>query len=189
MSYLKITLLALAGLLVVFAVVRMSGEGAVLSLLGEETHIDIPVSENSKLIGTRAPYFDLPDVSGNHVRSSEYTGAPLVIVFWATWDQNAADQMKILDDYLALDDIKIQVSLEVIAISSQEERSIVASYMRRGGYRVKTLVDAQGIVSHEYDITSLPVFYFVDADGIVRDVHRGLLSTAMIVEKVEGILQ
>lgn len=187
-AYLKTGLAIFVSVGILFAIVRFGGGSFLPSITGDIPPESSGMTGDSELIGGRAPYFDLPDGSGDHVRLSDYTDTPLIILFWSTWNADASDQMKILDDYLGARAPEERL-VQILAISSQEERSIVASFMRRGGYRVKTLVDAQGITSEEYRIKSLPTFYFVDRSGIVREAYAGLLNERMIGDKVEGILQ
>ena len=143
---------------------------------------------DSELIGARAPYIDLPDTSGNHVRLDDFAGMPLVVVFWSTWNADASDQIHILDQFLSSGSADSKL-VKVIAIDSQEDRSVVASFMRRGGYQVPVLVDAQGAVSDAYGIKSLPTAYFIGRDGVIRDVHAGVLSGKSLVDNVESLIQ
>jgi peroxiredoxin len=143
---------------------------------------------DTTLVGARAPYFDLPDIAGNHHSVSDFSDTPLMIVFFATWNQAAADQIKILDDYLAAhaDDESL---VRIIAINTQEERSIVSSFIRRGGYRVETLIDAQGSVAEAYRIKSLPTAYFLDANGMVRSTYAGVMNAKAIESNIEDVLK
>ena len=139
------------------------------------------------LVGSRAPDFDLPDIEGTHVRMSDFTDTPLIITFWSTWNSDALNQLQILDSFAA--DEKGRGLVAAIAIDSQEERSLARTYVRRGGYRLPTLVDSLGSVGDAYGVNSLPMTYFVDRSGIIREVVRGVVSKRQLVDKLEGILR
>ena len=139
------------------------------------------------LIGKQAPFFDLPTIAGDHVRISDFIETPLVVVFWSTWNTAAADQIHILDQYLSRQGT--QSLVKIIAIDSQEDRSVVSSFMARGGYSVPTLVDTSGSVSEAYHIKSLPTMYFIARDGTIRDAYVGILSEKTLSDKIEQILQ
>ncbi len=187
--YLKTIIGLLAGAGILFAVVHYGAGSLLPSSLKEVPAATAPTqSDNSGAIGQRAAYFDLPNIAGDHVRLSDYTDMPVVIVFWSTWNADAADQIKIIDDYLA-SDTSGSAFVKFIAIDSQEEHSIVASFMNRGGYTVPVVLDSQGMTTEAYHITSVPTFYFVDRDGIVRDVYSGVLNQKSIVDKVESLLR
>ena len=151
----------------------------------------IHVAENtsaSASVGTHAPYFDLPDLDGGRVKLSAYANAPLILVFWATWNSAGADQIKILDDYIATHG-KDATFVPVLAVSSQEEKSIVSSFMHRGGYRVHTVLDQEGTITNTYGVKSLPTLFFLDSEGVIRAEVDGVLSQKMIVDNFEKIIK
>lgn len=185
-SHLVTLLISIAVLAVLFFAVYLGGSALVLDVAGQET-ADTPVS-GVGLLNNRLPYFDLPNLAGDHIRSADFTDMPLVIVFWSTWNMQAADEIHILDQYLAGESLQYQL-VEIVAINSQEEKSIVSSFMKRGGYQVQTLLDTQGLASEHYALKSVPTFYFVDRIGIIREIYSGMLSQPILMNKIEHILQ
>lgn len=165
----------------VFFALRYGGTQFVADIAGES------IENEAALAGERAPYFDLPDLEGNHVRLSDYTDMPLIIVFWATWNEQAADQLHIIDEYLA--EAGSARLVEIVAIDSQEEKSVISSFMRRGGYGIHTLLDARGGVTEEYKVKSMPTIFFVKRDGTIAESFAGVLSERMLVDKIENILK
>ena len=192
MAYKKYVLSALAviaGIAVLFLLVRYGGSALVPNLTGNiQVESDSLAQETGALKDARAPYFDLPNVRGDHVQLSQFIDTPLVIVFWSTWNSVAADQIKILDDYVRNQSVAQQF-VKVVAINSQEERTIVTSFMKRGGYEVQTLIDARGDVSEKYDIKSVPTFFFLDRGGVIREEFAGVLSEKAIAQKTEQLLK
>jgi peroxiredoxin len=170
-----------------FSVLYLGGLEFVPSFVGQPADVSLPVS-GTGLLGNRLPFFDLPDLAGNHVSSTDFTDMPLVIVFWSTWNVQAADEVHILDQYLS-DQPSQSRLVKVIAIDSQEELSVVSSFMKRGGYIVETLLDTQGLTSEHYGIKSLPTLYFVDRTGVIREVYSGMVSESTLMNKIEKILQ
>jgi peroxiredoxin len=146
------------------------------------------LTTNQKLLGGKAPYFDLSDISGNRIRLSDYLNSPVVLVFWATWNQSSSDQIKILDDYLSSKNVQNDL-IKVIAVDSLEDSSLVKSFIKRGDYSVPVAFDSVGDISNNYNVKSLPTTYFIDKNGIVREIYTGILSENMIVDKVENILK
>lgn len=139
----------------------------------------------SPAAGKTAPYFELADLAGKKVRISDLAGSPLVLVFWTTWNPAAADQIKIIDDLSRQTD---PPQFKIMAIDSQEDRAVVANFIKRGGYQVGSLLDENGAVSESYKITTLPAAYFIDAKGFVRDIELGTLSAAVIVDKAKATI-
>ncbi len=187
MSQVKAAVLTLVGVALVFFLLYFGGPALLPGIAGDlqvDEQVDVELGE---ALGNRAPYFDLSNVSGDRVTLSQFADTPLIIVFWATWNSDATNQIKIIDDYLRNQDTGNL--LKVVAINSQEDRSIVSSFMRRGGYAVETLIDARGEVSEAYRIKSVPTFYFIDHEGVVRSIYTGLLSERAIGDRAESILR
>lgn len=136
--------------------------------------------------GKKAPNFMLPDLAQGVVEVSDFIGKSLVLVFWTTWNPLAVDQINFFDKYLAKDEDKLFV---VLAINNQEERSIVANFMKRGGYSVRVLLDRSGVVGELYSIQTLPTTYFIDKDGIMRDIVIGPLNKELFIEKLQTVIR
>lgn len=148
----------------------------------EESVIGVPGIE----IGSKPPHWELSDRKRDSISLSDFSGKPLVMTFWTTWNTNAADQIQILDEYLSEHPEPL---FQIVAINNQEDRSAVENFIRRGGYQVKVLLDESGAVGELYEIRTLPVTYFLDAEGVVQDVFLGVLSEKLLEEKAEAIIQ
>ena len=151
-----------------------------------EKNSGISVSDK---VGSKASFFDLPDVNDNRIKLSDFENTPLIVFFWSTWDSNSADQVKIFDDYLASVTSSGKPLVKVVGIDSQEDLSIGSSFVRRGGYNVPVAVDSSGATTENYGVKGLPTLFFIDRDGIIREVWNGVLSLGQIVNKAEIILK
>ena len=189
-KYIKFIFIVLSAIALVFVLIYIAAQNILPDLLGNTTVRNgqpISVTEE-KLLDKKAPEFGVSDSAGNRIELSSFINNPVVLVFWATWNSESADQIKILDNYLI--NQKIQNSLiHVVSIDSLEDASIVKSFIQRGGYSVHEGLDTTGDVSNNYNIKGLPTTYFIDRDGIVREIYTGILSEGMIVDKVDNLLK
>jgi peroxiredoxin len=177
--------IVLVGIIVLFIALYIGGSVFVLKLTGEP--LPQPTGDDRALLNHKAPYFDLPNIAGDHVRLSEYEGSPLVVLFWASWNADSTNALSILNAYEAAH--AANPLLKVVTINSLEERSLVSSYMKRGKYTVTALVDAQGGASGAYKVKGLPTYYFIDSSGVLREIYNGTLSPTMLGDKMESILR
>ena len=168
-----------------FFAVRFSARTVVGDIAGTSPS-DLP--QTTEFLGADAPYFDLPNLAGDHVALSDFRDTPLIVVFFATWNSEAIDQLAIIDTYLARERTADHL-VNIVAINSLEEKSVVSSFMRRGGYRVPTLLDVQGSASEAYRIKGLPTSFFVDRTGVIQTAYTGVLSERMLVDKIEAVLK
>jgi peroxiredoxin len=149
---------------------------------------DTGVSVSDK-VGQRASFFDLPSAKTGRIKLSDFEDTPLIIFFWSTWDENSSNQVKIFNDYLESESSRSAGFVKVVGIDSQEDKSIVASFIRRGGYSVPVVVDSSGAITESYGVKGLPTIFFIDRNGVIRSVWNGVLSVKQIVDKVEEILR
>jgi peroxiredoxin len=125
--------------------------------------------------GRAAPDFALPDLEGNTVRLSDFSGRPVVLNFWATWCAPCRLEMpelaQAMTDYADRD-------LMVLAINQDETAEQVGDFLTEVGLSLPALLDAGGEVGAAYGAFFLPTTVIVGPDGIVGAVHRGILSRA-----------
>jgi len=137
-------------------------------------------------IGDKAPHFELRDLEGNKNTLTNFLGEPLIITLWTTWNPLSADQIKIFDEYIARDTKPL---FSIVTINNQEDKSIAENFIRRGGYKIEVLLDEDGAVGELYKVTTLPLTYFIDKDGVIQDAFTGILSERMLLEKAEKIVR
>jgi len=140
------------------------------------------------LLYAKAPEFNLPRVEGGRTSLSQSFGVPTILIFWSTWNKASADEIHILDEYIRHQ--KPQTSLvSMLAINSQEDQSIVSSFMKRGGYDVPVLLDKTGEISQTYNVHDFPTFYFVSRKGLVKEIVSGEMNESLLMEKVDSLLK
>jgi len=148
--------------------------------------IENPLYEAPPVVqeGLKAPSFALKNAQGEVVKSEDFLGRPLVLVFWTTWNTYAADELIILDAYLASNPAP---PFALLAINSQEDRGAVANFIQRSGITLPVLLDETGQVGEQYALRVVPTTYFIDAEGIVRETVVGALSTSVFEQKASAL--
>lgn len=121
------------GIVVALVVIVLSGKSILPIFFGTGTvDTDTTADVGESLMGKKIPTFNLPKASGGLTNSAELMNAPTVIVFWTTWNGESANMLKIVDDYFTLTSREKNL-VEIVAINSQEDSSIVKAFVRRGG--------------------------------------------------------
>lgn len=190
MKYYKLLFAVIFLALAIFAVVYFSGTGGLANLSGTNTlPTSVASSTDESLLGERAPFFDLPTVSGDNATLTQFFGKPTILIFWSTWNQQSLDQIKITSDYLGSAGNTDASLVSFLAIDSQEDPSVVTSLIRRSSYHVPFALDSSGATTNQYHIKSLPTIYFIDREGVVREIYAGILSQSLLVDKMEQIIK
>lgn len=97
-----------------------------------------------------------------------------VIVFWATWCGPCEIELKRINKMVM--DRKIQPS-DVLAISSNEEESIVREKVKRENYLFNIGLDTNGSIANQYQVSATPTIMFIDEKQIVNWMTAGISPT------------
>jgi peroxiredoxin len=184
--YIKRILITIGIVVLIFLILQLVGNIFIKEIVQEV----IPKTyQNENVIAglnKEAPFFELSDLDGNKIKLSDYLGSPLVITFWTTWNQTSADQIKIFDEILSKNK---SLLFKILTIDNQEDKSIVSNFIKRGGYKLLVLLDESGAIGEFYQARNLPVTYFVDKNGVVKDIFVGVLNEKMLVDKSGEIIR
>lgn len=167
-------------------VLSFAGKSLIREVVKEAEPQGALSAAQSVVLDKPAPYFELEVLNGGKAKLSDFLGSPLVLTFWTSWNSFSADQIKIFDDFLSSGGGKL---FKILTVSSQEDKNTVSNFMKRGGYKVQVLLDTSGEAGEKYRAHNLPATYFIDKEGVLREVFLGVLSQKMLVEKVELLLK
>lgn len=128
-------------------------------------------------LGDTAYDFTLNDLDGNLISLSDYRGRPVILNFWATWCVPCRVEMPELQQ--ALNDYEDE-GLAILALNQQESREAVEAFFEEFDLSLTSLLDSEGTVSRLYSIVVFPGTVFINADGQVTAIHRGVLVREQI---------
>jgi peroxiredoxin len=152
---------------------------------------DTPINDICILIDCLAPNFTLPTVSGKTLSLSDFRGKSVLLNFWATTCPPCQNEtpilQKIYSEYQNRD-------LVVLGISNNDKNSIeaVPKFIRGYNLTFPILLDTNLTVSALYRATyytgGIPRSYFIDVNGIIRDIADGALKESEMRAKVLALL-
>ncbi len=127
----------------------------------------------------------LKDLDGAPVRLAEYAGHPVWVVFWATWctpcQEEAADIVAAYHAHRA-------AGLAVLAIDVQEPAASVRQFVAEHGLDYRVALDPTAAIQARYGGWGLPVHYFLDQHGTIRDRYIGQLTRETMEERLRTIV-
>lgn len=141
----------------------------------------------SPVAGRPAPDFTLETVDGDSVTLSDLRGQVVVLNFWATWCPPCRAEMPALEEvYTARRDD----GLVVLAVDQAEPADLVTDFRDELNLSFPLLLDPGYVVSDEYRINLLPSTFFIDRNGVIRDVvYGGPMNRALIESKIAALLE
>lgn len=139
--------------------------------------------------GFLAPDFSLQSLTGENIRLADLRGQAVLVNLWAAWCPPCRAEMPALQKMY--DEYKGQ-GFTVLAVNMnfQDDPAAVRPFVRQYGLTFPVLLDSDGNVARLYELRSLPSSFFIDRQGVVREVViGGPMSEALLRTRIEALLQ
>jgi cytochrome c biogenesis protein CcmG/thiol:disulfide interchange protein DsbE len=141
-------------------------------------------SGEAPTVGRPAPDVRATTVDGRTVSLSDFKGKPVWLTFGASWCQPCRAENP---DISAVYEREKARGLVVVAIFMQEDASTVRDYADRVGLNYEKIADPDTTLASEYRILGIPSHFFIDGDGVLREMKIGALDQAAMERAIEGI--
>ncbi len=120
-------------------------------------------------LGSSAPNFQWVDNAGRIQELVSQRGRIVVLNFWATWCVPCRTELPVLERAAIA-----HPEVTFLAIDLQEEAEPVRAFFDALGLTaVEPMLDPQGAVTRRYGVVGLPSTFFLDRDGVVRQIDIG----------------
>ncbi|WP_084682349.1 TlpA family protein disulfide reductase [Actinomyces israelii] len=147
------------------------------------TQVEVEGVQKAPVAGDAAPAFEGADIEGHRVSLAQMRGKPVWLVFMATWCTGCRTEMPDVQAAAAAHGDDIQV----VVVYVGESLPAVRSYSERVGNDFTQVADQDQTVSASYGIMGVPSHFFVDADGVVQQVHVGPLGPDQMDQSIEAV--
>jgi peroxiredoxin len=111
--------------------------------------------------GQSAPSFSGHDLNGNPMSLDAYQGKPVMLTFWSPDCGACREELPTLQAIAS--DPNADVTL--LTIVSKVPTAEVAQFVAEAGLTFPILVDEPGNIAKAYEITGVPISYFINPDG------------------------
>lgn len=137
-------------------------------------------------VGEPAPALVVPQVGGGTIDLANLRGQPVWVNFMGTYCPPCVDEFPLMNGFAAryADD-----GLVVLAIDVKEEEGIVAAFADQLGTTFPLGLDSDGSVADRWGAAlALPVHFWIDEDGIVRDAALGGIGPDIMARGLQSIM-
>ncbi len=129
--------------------------------------------------------FTLPDLDGNRVSLSDFSGRNVYLKFWGTWCPACMQGMDALVAYAAAQ--REAGGIEVITIVLPDRYGEMSAddfkqWYRSQGYDFRVLLDETGDVAEQYGVRAFPTNVFIDRQGRVAYSMAGSMGNDLLGE-------
>ena len=142
--------------------------------VGRTSQADLPpVGETNR----PAPLFELPALNGGTIRLSDYRGKVVLVNFWGTWCDPCKEEtptLQALHQELEGQGLVI-IGVNLYSQETQGEQSVRA-FLNNYAVSYPIALDVHGDAARDFQISPIPVSYFIDKTGAIRFVKLGILT-------------
>ncbi len=150
---------------------------------------DQPISAvPAPAVGHPAPDFTLPTLDGPEVRLADLRGKPIILNFWATWCPPCRKEMPALEIIWQQHN---RGDVVVLGVDQGESVGTVSEYVRQNvGVTFPLPLDRSQAVGDLYLVRSLPTTFFIDAQGIIREIRvGGPMESDFLTQQVRKLIR
>jgi peroxiredoxin len=124
--------------------------------------------------GSTAPDFELASVDGGRIRLSNYRGKAVWLCFWRIGCPPCIENMPHLQEVYAKFKDR---GLVILGIDCADDRQITIDYLRKTRVTFPNILDSSSagekVCYETYGRGALPMYYLINADGIIVDAWYG----------------
>jgi cytochrome c biogenesis protein CcmG/thiol:disulfide interchange protein DsbE len=149
--------------------------GALVSTsAGAAQHMHPEPSGAAPTVGAPAIAFDLKTLDGKPAGPAAFRGKPLVINFFASWCDPCREEMPLINELAVKGK---QAGFNVLGVAVEDTRAAVAEYAKEAGLLFPIALDLNSAMKRAYRIFGPPATFFIDSDGMIRDIILGPASS------------
>ncbi|HEY3523815.1 MAG TPA: redoxin domain-containing protein [Candidatus Limnocylindrales bacterium] len=149
-----------------------SATPAVSAVVSGSAAPSVPASGSGAILGVGepAPALRVPQLGGGTIDLATLRGKPVWVYFMATWCPSCRDELPVMNGLAARYG---KDGLVVLVVDVREDEAQVAGFTSSLNLAMPVGLDADGSAQQAWRAAVLPVHFWVDKDGIVRDAALG----------------
>lgn len=137
-------------------------------------------------VGSPAPDFSLPALNGDgDVRLADFRGRPVIVNFWASWCNPCRQEFPLLQQ--ALRDHR-QDRLAVVGVTFRDIPDDSRDFVSQMKATWTQAVDDDHAVAKAFGVRSIPLTFFIRADGNIAARVFGFTSEAALADPLAKLL-
>ena len=150
---------------------------------------DSAAPEETERPKVEAPDFTAVDADGTEVKLSDYVGKPIVLNFWASWCSPCKSEMPEFNAAWEELDGEVQFLMVNATDGNQETLEKAQDYVAEQGFTFPVLYDTELEAMYAYQVSGLPVTYFVASDGTLAARGSGMMDLETLEQGIALIAE
>ena len=139
---------------------------------------------SAPVVGAAAIAFDLQTLDGKSVALDTFRGKPLVLNFFASWCDPCRDEMPLINE---LASAGAKDGYNLLGIAVEDTRAAVTEFAKEVKLVFPIALDLNSTVKRSYRIFGPPATFFIDGQGVIRDVVLGPITPERAREAMKKV--
>ncbi|MBI5879288.1 MAG: TlpA family protein disulfide reductase [Chloroflexi bacterium] len=137
--------------------------------------------------GFLAPRLHTTLLSGEVFDLQALRGQVVVLNFWATWCAPCRAEMPAMQSVY---ERRKGDGLALVGVNQMEDPGTIAPFLAQYQLTFPVALDPTGDWSQRYRVLGLPTTYFINRQGVIRDVvFGGPMDPALLASKIDALLR
>ncbi len=154
---------------------------------GDDSRTSSEETDSGENAAETAPDFTMTDASGEEVKLSDFFGKPVVLNFWASWCGPCKSEMPHFEDAYQKYGEDINFIIVNLTDGARETVENASDFIEEQGYTFPLYFDTNTEGAMTYGTYSIPVTYFIGADGVPVAQASGALDAATLQKGLDMI--
>jgi len=135
-----------------------------------------------------APDFEMVDRDGNRIKLSDMRGKPVVLNFWASWCGPCKSEMPDFEE--AYKEYGDDITFMIVNLTDGKNETVdtAQAFIDSQGYTFPVYFDTDSNGAAAYGVSSIPVTYFIDAQGYLVAYGQGALNSETLKSGIDMLI-
>jgi cytochrome c biogenesis protein CcmG/thiol:disulfide interchange protein DsbE len=145
----------------------------------------VSAGDGGFLVGQAAPALSVKAIDGSTISLAALKGKPVWVNFMATWCPSCVDELPVMNGFAA----RFQANgLVVVLVDVREDAATVKAFLTSLRVVLPAGLDTTGAAAQAWRATALPMHFWIDKTGIVRDTAIGTVGPDIMAQGLGTIL-
>ena len=153
----------------------------------EDSQTSSEETDSGENAAETAPDFTMTNASGEEVKLSDFFDKPVVLNFWASWCGPCKSEMPHFEDAYQKYGEDINFVIVNLTDGARETVENASDFIKEQGYTFPLYFDTNTEGAMTYGTYSIPVTYFIGADGVPVAQANGALDAATLQKGLDMI--